>query len=1152
MANSNQVELVVTVEVDKANQSIKSVNANLSGIEQTAVRAASGASQGIDGMTASMIKGATAGNLLADAIKKAIDWAKEWTVEAAKEAAHTERAAVVARSLAKAHGDGAAAAEKAIEAIKQVGYATADATAVVQKLIIADIGLDKASSLAKIAKDAAAVSTEGIGAADAFEKIMMAIETGQSRGLRTLNLFPDLAKAEQVATLQAQLHGRMLSELEIKQVRYNAIVEAAIAIQGSAAAQAGTFDGQMKKLDREMKDLKDDVGKAFQGELMMAVGILKTMVGFFKDHTDGIEKFGKGVLVLVGIIATITAATKAWALAQGALNLAMAINPAFLLAGGIIGAGAIIWKEYSEMQEGWDRRTKEMQDAALRKDVFSGKVKIDDLKKRGMSEEDIQALISGRRAIPAMGDEGGGFDLSGLGLPKIKIKGAGPTPEELKLQVEIQKRQRENEKYFRDQAIGSRGSMITVGGKQMEVPLTGYAKDVAEINKEITSKTTYVDDMGEHHVPMTKKAWASVIEFASNKFKAFLGKTADDNRKAIADYLKDEDEKHQKTMEYEARRFQERLKNDTEIAERNLDHLRDVYAFEEQRAGFERDAKLRRLDGMDAQTIQDKVAVEQQKAQIEIEYLQKVHLVKQAIYDMDTHRMVLEETLTLTRLKYKADEIRARIAELEGQRKEIRDQSDEANDAAIQAARENASNRTAQMVREHNRSIFDSLKQQAGGVFDALLQKSQSIWQAIGSSLKTAILTAIKDIVTSRVAALLMSLLYGTRVSFAGGGGIAGTPTFSGAGGGAGAGLGLLSLLRGGGGGQVVAGGGGAPAQVAAGGGGVSLGGFGIPGLGGGTTGGSLKSMPATMWQNLKGFAGFGNVATDSQGGKWVTIGNQSVSIDSLGGKLTAVGRSPAAGMAGMGAFMYGLSNRSAKGDAALIGGGALAGYQMGGPWGAAGGAIAGGMIAGLRRGGFVGWAETGFNPIAGLFILFGGSKLLQGAQEKVRQKIKELYGVDITDKKVLQQIVDIAKQSYGSNIDMAIRTQQVRDLIQLFAMSTGQTTKGMPATVHSLDIVQSGGSLYQSPGYSNGSALPGLGGIPTLDSIGGGVATNAQPMVIQLDGPATTSLLQGQAVQAIASNPRVVQSAVMSASKSNAGRRELTSLQLSPGLVTS
>ena len=97
--------------------------------------------------------------------------------------------------------------------------------------------------------------------------------------------------------------------------------------------------------------------------------------------------------------------------------------------------------------------------------------------------------------------------------------------------------------------------------------------------------------------------------------------------------------------------------------------------------------------------------------------------MKQALYDMDTRRMLLEEELTLKRLGYKADEIKARIAELTGQRQEIRDQGDEANDAAIRAARENAANRTTQLVREHNRQIFDSLKQQAGGVFDALLHQ---------------------------------------------------------------------------------------------------------------------------------------------------------------------------------------------------------------------------------------------------------------------------------------------------------------------------------------------------------------------------------------------------------------------------------------------
>ena len=279
MANNNQIELVVTVEVDKANQSIKSVNANLSGIEAAATKSARAASHGIDGMTVAMAKGAAAGHLLAEAIHKVIEFAKEWTIEAAKEAAHQERAVAITRALAKSHGDGAAAAQKAIEAIRQVGYATADATTSVQKLIIADIGLDKATSLAKIAKDAAAVNTEGLDAAQAFEKLMLAIETGQSRGLRTMSLFPKMAEAEEIARLEAQLHGKTLTDLEVKQVRYNAIVEASKTIQGSAAEAAGTFDGQMKKLSRELKDLKEDVGKAFQSELMLVVGLLKGVVG---------------------------------------------------------------------------------------------------------------------------------------------------------------------------------------------------------------------------------------------------------------------------------------------------------------------------------------------------------------------------------------------------------------------------------------------------------------------------------------------------------------------------------------------------------------------------------------------------------------------------------------------------------------------------------------------------------------------------------------------------------------------------------------------------------------------------------------------------------------------------------------------------------
>jgi hypothetical protein len=65
MLDNNKLELVVEVDVNKANASIKSVNTGLSSMEQAASRAAQGASAGLDGMTASMVRGAAAGNLIA-------------------------------------------------------------------------------------------------------------------------------------------------------------------------------------------------------------------------------------------------------------------------------------------------------------------------------------------------------------------------------------------------------------------------------------------------------------------------------------------------------------------------------------------------------------------------------------------------------------------------------------------------------------------------------------------------------------------------------------------------------------------------------------------------------------------------------------------------------------------------------------------------------------------------------------------------------------------------------------------------------------------------------------------------------------------------------------------------------------------------------
>src|SRR5712692_3946230 len=210
MADNNKLELVVEVDVNKANASIKSINTGLSSMEQAASKAARGASAGIDGMTASMVKGAAAGNLIAESIKKALEWAKEWTIEAANHAAHTDKMGMSMVALAKAHGVTEEAAKKSVEAVKKVGFSTEDAIHAVDRLMIADMSLSKAEGLAKVAKDAAAI--ENITPGEALEKMLMAIESGASRGLRTMGIFVDLNKE---VDRQEKLTGRTLGENEI-------------------------------------------------------------------------------------------------------------------------------------------------------------------------------------------------------------------------------------------------------------------------------------------------------------------------------------------------------------------------------------------------------------------------------------------------------------------------------------------------------------------------------------------------------------------------------------------------------------------------------------------------------------------------------------------------------------------------------------------------------------------------------------------------------------------------------------------------------------------------------------------------------------------------------------------------------------------------
>ncbi len=801
MPDNSKLELVVEVDVNKANASIKSINTGLSSMEQAATKAAHGASAGIDGMTHSMTKGAAAGHLLADAIEHALEWMKEWTIGAAEHAAHADRMGLSMLALAKAHGVGAAAAEHAVEAVKKVGFSTEDAIHAVNRLVIADMSLSKATGLAKIAKDAAAI--ENITAGEALEKLLMAIESGQSRGLRTMGIFLDLNKD---VDRQEKLTGKTLDENEIRQYRYNAVMREGAKIQGAYAASAGSAEAQSKALAREVNELKEAVGEQFQGYFRSWIGRLRELVGFLKDNSELLVKFGKAAIYTAGVIATYGIITKIGAMAtalQG-LSAALIANPIGLMLAGVAFGGAAIWKTWGDTKQGLENQYEDMRRKAIRQDIFKGKIKPDDVKKMGYTDDQAREIIAGKKLLP--GESWGEF--SGVGLPKITVRGKDELTDDEVNRIAAERKKRgeaersAQELYMRaveerksaehDQArariedsmkiVQATQSETSAAEESLNILLLSMQEHAAGIEKireeekrEIAARSTYVDDKSGAvlHFKLNASTLETIHAATRERIAAFDMKFNEEEARRIAEMWKAMGARQHRMIE----------QYDIEPANQDIDIWSQSFDLDERRKdaqlGFEKSAvgqrkelALANIEAIDAITIKEKIAVEQMKTSIEVDAIKQ----RTAIELQEIDRRVEADIRAAERAMLakgifddaRQELIRGRIRQL-GQDEKAALEKSAGND--VDVAQIKGAAQTQRIVTDQYRSIFAALKQQAGGVFDALLTKSQSIWSAIGNSFKTTMLSVIKDVITSRVASMLMYLLTGKQIRAEGSGG---------------------------------------------------------------------------------------------------------------------------------------------------------------------------------------------------------------------------------------------------------------------------------------------------------------------------------------------------------------------------------------------
>lgn len=260
-------------------------------------------------------------------------------------------------------------------------------------------------------------------------------------------------------------------------------------------------------------------------------------------------------------------------------------------------------------------------------------------------------------------------------------------------------------------------------------------------------------------------------------------------------------------------------------------------------------------------------------------------------------------------------------------------------------------------------------------------------------------------------------------------------------------------------------------------------------------------------------------------------------------------GAATMAGAAGLGGKLGGLSAASL---APLAGFGAAFGVSRIPTRGRLAGGIKGGVVGGIGA-----WSALKFSPallkllgVPGANIFIGaavGIGALIGslggrARRRAKRKVQDVYGVSIQDEGLVAQVVEIAK-GFGGNLDLAVSSPAVRELVQLYAMATGQ---GPGSTAPKLQtgilLTQRGGMLFQSAQFANGSPTLVQSSLPTI-----GVNPRAPVNVVQLDPAETRAIIAQAAAAGAAGSPSVVQDAAYRAMAASHKRRETSILLFEP-----
>ncbi|MFP5422643.1 MAG: hypothetical protein ACLGID_14400 [Gammaproteobacteria bacterium] len=200
------------------------------------------------------------------------------------------------------------------------------------KMISANIDLSKATDLARLAQDAAAVA--GTSSSEAFARLVRGIQSAEKETLETLGLNVNFQQSYEKLADQLGKTANELTAVEKTQAATNAALEAGRNIAGSYEASLDNAGKQLQSATRYLEDFQVKLGAAFQPAFAQGVTAYSDSLKFLSDNVEGVvQVLETGLYVAIArgttVVATNTAALIAQSVQQAQNNALVAEAAAF-------------------------------------------------------------------------------------------------------------------------------------------------------------------------------------------------------------------------------------------------------------------------------------------------------------------------------------------------------------------------------------------------------------------------------------------------------------------------------------------------------------------------------------------------------------------------------------------------------------------------------------------------------------------------------------------------------------------------------------------------------------------------------------------------------------------------------------------------------